>query len=161
MSTRKPRVPRRVISPLLLVAGMQKLHQADAMAFASTFDTFLFALERGHADHVAIRGMTLFIAALYDASRHYQARNVERLIDATGDLWIRAAERCSAKGMNDRIVVNAEELAALRELYDAMRVFLPEVQVGPWKAFMENAARRWDRYAASSSAFASHALAAP
>lgn len=154
------RQPKRIINPLMLVAGLQKLHERDAMAFVSTFDSFLFALERGHADHVAIRGLTLFLSALYDASRHYGARNVEALIDATGDLWIRAAERCSAKGINDRIVVNAEELAALRELHDAMRVFLPEVQVGPWKAFMENAARRWDQYAALSPAFASHALAA-
>lgn len=147
----RSRKPRRIISPLMLIAGMQKLHQRDAMAFVSTFDTFLYQIERGTADGTAIRGMTLFLAALYDASVHYQARNVQALIDATGDLWVRAAERCDGRGMTDRIVVNAEELAALRRLKEAMAVFLPEVQVGPWKSFMENAQRRWDKHAATSS----------
>lgn len=148
----KPKRRRgRVINPLLLVAGVQKLGEGSAMPFLSRFDSFLFALERGHAHGSEIRGLTLFLAALYDASRHYQARKLEALIDQTGELWIRASQRCADKGITTRIVVNAEELAQLKLLYAAMRVFLPEVQVGPWKSFLENAAERWDSFVASSS----------
>jgi hypothetical protein len=147
------RKERRVINPLYLVAGVQKIATADAMLFCEKFDDFLFQIERGHGEAEAIRGMTLFIAALYDASVHYKASNVKALIDKTGDLWIRAAERCTAKGMTDRIAINAEEMDTLRTLHEAMRVFLPEVQVGPWKCFMESAQRRWDKFAGQSQAF--------
>jgi hypothetical protein len=151
--------PRRVINTLYLMAGLQKLGDS-AESFVLQADGALFAIEqgRGLGDH--IRTLTLFMAALFDAAVHYESRAARELFDKHGDTWVTAAERCAARGMTDRIVLTGDEVGVLREFIAAARAFLPEVEVGPWRCFVENAQRRWDKHAGQSPAFKPYAEAA-
>jgi len=147
---KKKRTPRRVINPLYLIGGMQKIGKKHTRELMSEYDSFLWHVDHGKGYAKSVRGITLFLAALHDAATHYNARFLLSLIDQTGELWVRAGERCTGKGITDRIVVNAEERAALEQLHAAMDAFLPEVEAGPWVSFVDNAKQRWDTYARTS-----------
>jgi len=153
------RKPRRVVSPLMLLAGKQAIgNDADRILFP--FAVHLEEVAKGHGYGQSIRVLTMFAAATYDAGLFYGHKSLLALADKAGDDWIVAGETTQQRGITDRIVMTADSLKAMRALFCALLELMPSMELAAWTSFMGNAQRRWDKFAASQQSVFRYAAAA-
>ncbi|WP_133678577.1 hypothetical protein [Paludibacterium purpuratum] len=150
MSTKPKRTARPARNPLLMIAGKQRIGRDDADRLLFPLAAHLYEVAAGQGYAISIRVVTLFAAAAYDAALYYKHDALKQIADKAGDMWIAGAQRCADHGIADRVVLTGDELRAARLLVRALNDLLPGMEVAAWRAFVDNARRRWAQYATDS-----------
>jgi hypothetical protein len=153
MTTKPKRIPRAARNPMLMIAGKQRVGAADADTQLLPFLAHLHEVAQGYGHGATTRIVTRYCSAAYDAALYYNHPGLKRAAESAGDGWIEAAERCRRNGINDRVVINGDELRMLRQLACALLELVPGMEVAAWAAFVGNADERWAKYAALAPAF--------
>ena len=147
---RKAYVPKHITSGMHLVAGKQPIGEADTQRIMAPFSANLYEAAMGHGYGPQIKVITLFISAAHDAGLYYKSEALRIAADRAGDAWIQAGDMSISKGITDRTVFNANQLEQVRVLLRGLYDLMPQMEVGAWMSFVENAARRWNKYAKKS-----------
>lgn len=146
------RKPKPVGNPLRLIAAKTPIGERDTDQLLFPFSAHLYEVAMGHGYGESIRCITLQLAAAYDAGRFYRHPGLERTAERAGDMFVAAGERCRAQGMTDRVVLNADELTAVRRLLCALYALLPSMEIGAWGAMLKSASDRWQQAVAARAA---------
>ena len=144
MTTKRKERPIR--NPLHLLAGKQPIGP-DSERMLFPYQLHLQEVALGHGYGTSVRLVTYLLSASYDASLFYRLPQLEKLANEAGDAWIQAGERCQAKGITERVICTGDELETIRKCLRALVHMMPTFELGAWTSFIENAARRWAKFA--------------